>query len=93
MLGNILGSNIWNVMIVACADWAYTPEALSIPENLGWDQIFTGVLGLLATGVVIVVLKRKEPIKSRWLMGYESIAIFLLYALCLVGLYSWGSAL
>lgn len=93
MLGNVLGSNIWNVMIVACADFAYTREGLAIPGNLGWDQVYSGGIGILTTMVVIGFLLRKKPEKSRFAVGYESLVILALYVLCLGGLYFWGGAL
>ncbi|NCC52074.1 MAG: sodium:calcium antiporter [Spartobacteria bacterium] len=90
MIGNVLGSNIWNVMIMGTADVFYTKGAFVVrgaEANLGWGQIFTGVLGIMATCVVIATLVYRPKPARRLTFGIESLIIIVLYALCLTGLY------
>jgi len=90
MIGNVLGSNIWNVMIMGVSDIFYTKGAYIVrgdPGNLGWGQIFTGLLGIMATCVVIVTLVYRPKLAKRLPFGVESVVILVLYALCLTGLY------
>ncbi len=87
MLGNILGSNIWNVMIIALADFGYAREPLRIPVNLGWGQVFSGVIGIIATMAVIAVLARGRTEPKRAFAAPESLILVALYLGCLAGLF------
>jgi cation:H+ antiporter len=93
MLGNILGSNIWNVMIVAFSDIAYARAPLSVPRNLGWGQVYSGLLGILATCVVILALVHRRPQEKRMPVARESLIIAALYFVCLLGLFFGWSIL
>jgi len=95
LVGNILGSNMINVSIVAFADIAYLPAAFRIPANVGWGQVFTGLMGIVAASVVIVGLMHGQegarPIVRRGKIGLESVVLLLLYMVCMAGLYlGWG---
>jgi len=95
LVGNILGSNMINVTIIAFADLAYVPAALHIPDNLGWGQVFTGLIGIIATAILIVGLMHGEGVAPaagrRGRVGLESLAILAIYAACIAGLYfGWG---
>ena len=87
MLGNLLGSNIWNVMIMGLADLAYVREGLHVPSNLGWGQIFSGSVGLAATVIVLRVLLRPKDGRKPVRVGSESFVLLGLYLLCLAGLF------
>lgn len=90
LLGNILGSNIINVMILALSDFVYTKEAFYVPQVLGWGQIYSGLLGAVATCLVLIALVfPKRELKGK--IGFESWGVLLLYLLCMLGLYfEWG---
>lgn len=88
MLGNILGSNLLNVAIVSLADFSYPRAALNIPDNLGLNQVFVGLVGILATCVVIVALSYKPVQKSkRRRVGMESYVLLGLYVLAMSALF------
>lgn len=95
LVGNILGSNMINVSIVAFADIAYLPAAFRIPANMGWGQVFTGLMGIIAGSVVIVGLMHGQqgtaPGARRGKIGLESVVVLALYLVCMAGLYfGWG---
>lgn len=86
MLGNIFGSNMFNVFIAAISDMAYNKEALHISTNLSRSQLMTGGCALMATLIIAGAIRQKK--KSPWGFGWESIVIISIYLINLGVLYS-----
>lgn len=86
MLGNIFGSNMFNVFIAAISDMAYTKEALHTPTNLSYSQLMTGGCALCITLMIAGAVRQKK--KSKWGFGWESAVIISLYLINLGILYS-----
>lgn len=75
-IGNILGSNMLNVMIVSISD-VFMPGA-GILSMVSVNHIFTAVLGILMTATVIVGIIYKS--KTSFLrLGFDAIAIIIMY--------------
>jgi cation:H+ antiporter len=87
LFGTIMGSNIFNILLISFADFLYTPEALGVGDNLGWEHIFTGIISLLSTGVVLIVLLSQSSRPSRRRIAPESWILVALYVACIAGLY------
>jgi cation:H+ antiporter len=85
-IGDILGSNIFNLLLIFLADVVYTGEP--VLNYAGRFEIVAALLGILMTGILLLgLLERRDRTILR--MGYDSaalIAVFLggvgiLYAL------------
>jgi cation:H+ antiporter len=91
MLGNILGSNIWNVLIMALADIFFWKAPFTVrgpAATLGWGQVYTGLIGIMATVVAVMALLYKGKQRRMPPVGHASMILVLLYVLCLAGLYA-----
>jgi len=88
MVGTMMGSNMFNILVVAIADLFYAGSALKVPGNLGWLQIFSAGCALLATLLVISGIVSKPKKESRGLVGWRSIAIIVLHIICLTVIYN-----
>jgi len=89
LLANIMGSNMFNVLVIALCDLAYTPAAFRLPGNLSWGHAFTGLMGIVATCIVIIVLVYR-PARRRW-VGPESFLLVGVYLVSMLGLFfGWG---
>ncbi len=89
LLANIMGSNMFNVLVISLCDLAYTPAAFRLPGNLSWGHAFTGLMGIVATCIVILVLVYR-PARRRW-MGPESFLLVGVYLVSMLGLFfGWG---
>ena len=85
MLGNILGSNMFNVFVAAVADLAYRKEALHIPENINPNLLFIAACAIAMTFVAMIAIKQK---KKASVVAWESIVMIALYAAGLYALYT-----
>ncbi len=82
MIGNILGSNMFNVFVVAISDLAYRKEALHMPENVSPSLLFIAGCAIAMTLVAMAAMKQKQ--KAR-IVAWESLVMVGLY---LTGLYA-----
>lgn len=85
LLGTVLGSNIFNVLVIAIADLLYLDAPLKIPVNLGWTHLFSAGCAMLATLVVLAGILFK-PRKPRLSLIY-SISTIAIYIVCLFVIY------
>jgi cation:H+ antiporter len=84
MLGNILGSNMFNVFVLAVTDMAYRKEALHIPENINPGLL---IIAACAIGMTLIVgVAGKQRKKARFI-AWESLAMLGLYLTGLFALY------
>ena len=84
MLGNILGSNMFNVFVAAVTDLAYRKEALHMPENISPNLLIIAGCAITATLIAMISIKQKQKAKT---IAWESIATVALYAVGLYALY------
>ena len=84
MLGNIFGSNMFNVFITAITDIAYRKEAFHISTNLNSDLLLIGGCSALMTTIVLLAMKTRKT--ARWI-AWESILTIGVYLTVLYALY------
>lgn len=81
MVGNIIGSNMFNVFVCAITDMAYRTGAFHIPDNLDRGLL---LIGLCVAGVAATTLIGMRQRQKARFIAWESVATMLLY---LTGLY------
>ena len=86
-IGNLLGSNIFNIAIIPVADIFFTQGA--ILANVSQNHILTAVLGIVMTNIVIMDLIYRAK-KVPWRIGWGSISIIILYFLGSITLFKLG---
>jgi len=86
-IGNLLGSNIFNIAIIPVADIFFTKGA--ILASVSRDHILTAVLGIVMTNIVIMDLIYRAK-KVPWRIGWGSISIIILYLLGSITLFKLG---
>jgi cation:H+ antiporter len=86
-IGNLLGSNIFNIAIIPVADLVFVkgPILASVSQN----HILTAVLGIVITNIVIMDLIYRAK-KVPWRIGWGSISIIILYFLGSITLFKLG---
>ena len=84
MLGNILGSNMFNVFVIAVTDMAYRKEALHMPENISPNLLFIAGCAIAMTFAAMIAIKQK---KKANVIAWESVVMISLYAAGLYALY------
>jgi cation:H+ antiporter len=86
-IGNLLGSNIFNIAIIPVADLVFAkgPILASVSQN----HILTAVLGIVMTNIVIMDLIYRAK-KVPWRVGWGSISLIILYFLGSVTLFKLG---
>jgi cation:H+ antiporter len=87
-IGNLLGSNIFNIAIIPIADVFFTKGA--ILGNASGDHILTAVLGIVMTNIVVIDLIYRAK-KVPWRIGWGSISIIALYCLGSITLFKLGT--
>ncbi|WP_404405753.1 sodium:calcium antiporter [Jeotgalibacillus malaysiensis] len=75
-IGNVLGSNLFNVFILACFDLYYRKKKLFLQASN--DHLYTAGLGLLLTLLVMVALTLRIDYTILG-MGIDSILIVVIY--------------
>ncbi len=84
MIGNILGSNMFNVLILAITDLAYRQEALHIPENISPGLLIIAACTISMTLVAGVAGRQKKLAR---IVAWESLVMLGLYLTGLFALY------
>lgn len=75
-VGNILGTNCFNVIVIATADIAY--RGGSIYHALAGQQLIWTVIAILLTGILLLGLLRRERYGIAR-MGFESFLVLVIY--------------
>ena len=84
VLGNIFGTNLFNLTLVFLADAVYTGEP--VLKTAGAFEAVAALLALLLTGVFVLgLLERRD--RTIWRLGYDSAAAIILFALGLLVLF------
>jgi cation:H+ antiporter len=82
-VGNILGTNCFNVMVIAAADLAFRDG--SIYHAVGSQQIVWGVISILLTAILLLGLLRRERYGIARI-GFESFLVLLVYVVAAMGI-------
>jgi cation:H+ antiporter len=86
-VGNLLGSNLFNVFILALDDIFYTKGHLLKDAS---DLHILSVFSTLAMTAVVIIGLTVTTRGKRYLMAWDSILIFTIYVLNLVLLYRFS---
>lgn len=77
--GNLLGSNLFDVLILAVDDFAYLPGSLY--EHVSIVHAVSAITAMLMSGIVIVSLAYR-PVSRVWrIASWSSLALLVLYLL------------
>ncbi len=88
-IGNILGSNFFNVSIIALSDLFYTINSKSIFYDASHIHILTGLIFIILTNIYLTGMVLEA--KKRFLrFGYDSIIILILYFLTFSYIFKYG---
>lgn len=84
-IANLLGSNLFNMVILAIDDLAYTggPLFSSVSQN----HTITGMIAIVMTGIVVVSLTYRREKKTALRMGWDALALILAYLVNIVILF------
>lgn len=83
-VGDIFGTNLFNIALIFVADLAYAKGP--VLAQAGAFEAVAALVGLILTGIFVVgLLERKDKTAMR--MGYDSLAVIVLYVAGLVMLY------
>jgi cation:H+ antiporter len=83
-VGNLLGSNIFNMLILAFDDLLYTKGPLLLDTNP--DHALSGLVTLLMTSVVGIGILYGSPVK-RFVLGIDAIILVVLYTVLMLAIY------
>ena len=86
-VGNLLGSNIFNMFILAIDDLIYTDGPILLATNP--NHALSALVTLLMTSVISISIIFGSP-KKRFALGVDAIIMMLLYAALLSALYYLG---
>lgn len=80
-LGTVLGSNIFNLMIIVLLDFIYRPGSITSKANSNHSHILSAVLTLMLSVIVItsIFINSRVTVWSIGNVGIDSIAIALIY--------------
>ena len=76
-VGNLLGSNIFNMFILGVADVFYKKGSLF--EDISTSHILAVFITIIMTAVVVLALLFKPKKKQLWLLGADTFIILCLY--------------
>ena len=84
-IANLLGSNLFNMVILAIDDLAYThgPLFSAVSQN----HVITGTIAVIMTGIVVVSLMYRLEKKTALRIGWDALALILAYLVNIALLY------
>lgn len=84
-IANLLGSNLFNMVILAIDDLAYPggPLFSAVSQN----HVVTGTIAVIMTGIVVVSLMYRLEKKTVLRIGWDALALILAYLVNIVILY------
>jgi cation:H+ antiporter len=84
-IANLLGSNLFNMVILAIDDLAYPggPLFSAVSQN----HAITGTIAVIMTGIVVVSLMYRLEKKTALRIGWDALALMLAYLVNIVLLY------
>ena len=88
-VGNVIGSNLFNMGVIVFIDDLFFTEG-PILSYVSTDHIFTGLVAMLMTCVVIIGLIYRPRSWPRIWVGIDTIGLIVLYCGAIAVLYSLG---
>ncbi len=85
-IGNLVGSNIFNIAILALDDVFYTKGHLLKDAA---DSNMISVLATIIMSAIAIVGLTYRPNSKRFLLGWDALLILIVYCACLVLLYQY----
>lgn len=87
-IGNLLGSNLFDILILAIDDIAYTKGPLLAAVSPA--HAITAFAAVVMTGIFIVAMLYKPATRLRGTIGWVSIALLLVYLFSAYAIYLYG---
>ena len=87
-IGNLLGSNLFDILILAIDDAAYTKGPLLAAVSPA--HAITAFAAVIMTGIFIVAMLYKPATRLRGTIGWVSIALLMVYLLSAYSIYLYG---
>lgn len=84
-IANLLGSNLFNMLILAIDDLAYHDGPLF--SAVSQNHAITGTIAVIMTGIVVVSLMYRLEKKTALRIGWDALALILAYLVNIVLLY------
>jgi cation:H+ antiporter len=84
-IANLLGSNLFNMVILAIDDLAYPDGPLF--SAVSQNHAITGTIAVVMTGIVVVSLMYRLEKKTALRIGWDALALILAYLVNIVLLY------
>jgi cation:H+ antiporter len=84
-IANLLGSNLFNMLILAIDDLAYPDGPLF--SAVSQNHAVTGTIAVVMTGIVVVSLMYRLEKKTALRIGWDALALILAYLVNIVLLY------
>ncbi|WP_137042774.1 sodium:calcium antiporter [Pseudolabrys sp. FHR47] len=87
-IGNLLGSNLFDILVLAIDDIAYTKGPLLAAVSPA--HAITAFAAVVMTGIFIVAMLYKPATRLRGTIGWVSIALLLVYLFSAYAIYLYG---
>jgi cation:H+ antiporter len=87
-IGNVLGSNLFNVTLLAVYDLA--DGRANFWESLNNSNAFAAVMTMMMTGVVIISLMYRASPRTPYRFSWDGLALVGMYMGSIVALYLLG---
>lgn len=87
-IANLLGSNLFNMLVLAIDDIAYRPGPLF--EDVSPTHVVTAIAAIIMSGIVIVALAYRPSTRFFGLVGWTSVALSAVYFLSSYVIYLHG---
>lgn len=83
-VGNVLGSNIFNIMILVVTDVAYTSG--SVYQAVSMQHVITAVAGIILSSIAVIGLFYRSK-RTIFMVGWDSLAIMIGYLMMMYVLF------
>jgi cation:H+ antiporter len=87
-IGNVLGSNLFNILLLSVYDMA--DGRTSLWSSLTNANGFAAVMAMMMTGVVIISLMYRASPRTPYRLSWDGVALIVMYAGSIVTLYYLG---
>jgi cation:H+ antiporter len=87
-IGNLLGSNLFDILVLAIDDLAYTKGPLL--ASVSPANAITAFAAVIMSGIFIVALLYKPETRIRGTIGWVSIALLMVYLFSSYAIYLYG---
>ena len=84
-IANLLGSNMFNIFILAIDDAAYTRGPLF--SAVSTNHVMTGFIAVMMTGIIVVSLTYRLQKKTMLRLGWDALALVLAFVVNILLLY------